>query len=228
MPRLVVAIFVPICILLASCDRAPLFASPQEEALRTELTPTLGPVLARAVAAEWRSAFVDAAKLEAVANASDFREYRDAIVDFRNSYREAVDGTIRRLDHASDQGWRRLLLAEALKNDPPAPPREGEGTGEDIDGRADVSAKSITECFPPVSGGYESPLWRLNPGLAVAMPREVGEVARAELDLQTDSGRLAMYFVTAIGAELVWAMGEAADGFANPSFGDLREREASR
>ena len=47
--------------------------------------------------------------------------------------------------------------------------------------------------------------------------REAGEIARALVGMQYDATRLSMYFVSAMGSEGMKSLGEAYQGFTNPS-----------
>jgi hypothetical protein len=183
---------------IGSCGGPNPFASAPESKLKTALSPPLGAPLADEVAAAWKPALDDMAKLEAAGSARDFAAYHQAMVSLRATYGKGVDETIRILDASTDQGWRRRLLADAVGGTP-----------------GGAESKSLEDCFPALSEeSDETKSWFR--GQMIEHPRESGEVARVIVGLHYDSARLSMYFVTAMSAEGAKSIGEVYEGFTNP------------
>jgi len=185
---------------LASCGGSNPFSSAPDAKLKAALAPALGAPLADEVAAAWRPALGDIAKVAAAESARDFAAYHRAVLALGLSYTRGVDETIRILDSSADQSWRRRLLADAF----------GGKTG--VEGEAD--RKVWKDSFPTrESQSSEAKAWLMDELLE--HPYEAGELSRVAVVSQYDASRLSMYFVTATTAEAAKSIGEAYKGFTN-------------
>jgi hypothetical protein len=188
------------------CGDSGTIARSEASKLKTGIAQDLGEAMSQQIADAWVPVLAAAAQRDAAAAAQDFAALHVALLRMAAEYGRAVDATIRLLDTAPDQSWRRRMFTDAAMG----------GSGSADKG----TAKSLREQFPSpaASEKFDWTVVAVEPWFrrqSLEHPREAGELARALVGLQADAARLQMFFVEAIGSQAMKAMGEAYDGFKN-------------